>query len=562
MDHFPEISPLQWDISQHTDLSALNDPDFLSLLSKQFPAGNDASLGFPSFHDGVNPQNLSAYPLPSLTPPSEDSSPSPSNSNQDTHNDDREDSVLKRKASDESLSDEPSQKTLHTSNDKKSAGPRRKSSGGTGKDESRLMKRKEQNRAAQRAFRERKEKHVKDLEDKVAELEAKNEQAQNENENLRDLLTRLQSENVTLKQSAFTFTVPKSTPTASESAPSPQHLFPAVSSSNSASSPASSTSHLSPKMTNPLDWSSLTAFDPAVLNLLDDSVPQPTATQGAMQMDFGFGGTNNNSSGLPSNFPYTTIASNPMFMSFASTFDALTPPDASSSNSPPSDNSTNDNSSFSFDLNSLSAWPTSTPSMAQDPILDDLFSGHYMSSSASGSGMDFTMTGTPSSISPVTHHKTPSAFTSHLSPMTSSSSSSSSPSLLGMDSVFTRDVSTPGTDVEHNTDKCPTNKSEMEQRIASAGDSPFAPPNLRKSTDGALGTMITCAGSSFPKTVKSDKNVEVLTAWRSIRANPKFKDADINDLCAEFTSKARCDGTKVVLEPQGVNSILEALSKK
>lgn len=31
------------------------------------------------------------------------------------------------------------------------------------KDETRLMKRKEQNRAAQRAFRERKEKHVKDV---------------------------------------------------------------------------------------------------------------------------------------------------------------------------------------------------------------------------------------------------------------------------------------------------------------------------------------------------------------------------------------------------------------
>lgn len=31
------------------------------------------------------------------------------------------------------------------------------------KDETRLLKRKEQNRAAQRAFRERKEKHVKDV---------------------------------------------------------------------------------------------------------------------------------------------------------------------------------------------------------------------------------------------------------------------------------------------------------------------------------------------------------------------------------------------------------------
>lgn len=40
-------------------------------------------------------------------------------------------------------------------------GTKRKSSGGP--DESRAQKRKEQNRAAQRAFRERKEKHVKDV---------------------------------------------------------------------------------------------------------------------------------------------------------------------------------------------------------------------------------------------------------------------------------------------------------------------------------------------------------------------------------------------------------------
>ena len=40
------------------------------------------------------------------------------------------------------------------------------------------------------------------------------------------------------------------------------------------------------------------------------------------------------------------------------------------------------------------------------------------------------------------------------------------------------------------------------------------------------------------------------------------QDADINELCAEFTNKARCDGTKVVLEPQGVNHILETLASK
>jgi len=122
---------------------------------------------------------------------------------------------------------------------------------------------------------------------------------------------------------------------------------------------------------------------------------------------------------------------------------------------------------------------------------------------------------------------------------------------------------------QHNHDDpgCPKTKQELEQRIANEGASPFAPPptspaNLRKASDSVLGTMISCVGSNFPKTVKSDKNIEVLSAWRSIRADPKFKDLDINELCSEFTSKARCDGTKLVLEPQGVHSILENLTKK
>jgi len=113
MDHYAEIAPVQWDLSHHSDLSALGEPDFLSILAKQFPSSNLGALGFGGYTNGVNPQNLNAYELPGLTPPSDDS-PSPSNSNQDHHNDDREDSLLKRKASDESLSDEPSQKTQHT----------------------------------------------------------------------------------------------------------------------------------------------------------------------------------------------------------------------------------------------------------------------------------------------------------------------------------------------------------------------------------------------------------------------------------------------------------------
>jgi AP-1-like factor len=55
-------------------------------------------------------------------------------------------------------------------------------------------KRKAQNRAAQRAFRERKEKHVKDLEIKVEELEKASESASNENSTLRNQIARLTAE--------------------------------------------------------------------------------------------------------------------------------------------------------------------------------------------------------------------------------------------------------------------------------------------------------------------------------------------------------------------------------
>ncbi|KAJ3514930.1 hypothetical protein NLJ89_g2084 [Agrocybe chaxingu] len=542
MDSYPEVTPL-WDLSHSQDFANLADNDFLALLQKQFPTPNGAPLGFMSTYP--DPLNIHSgpYSLPSLTPPSEDSSPSPPNSNnQDPPSEDNpEPAAPKRKASDEDLSEGPSQKTQHTGYSHlhncyriiqtKELG---RNSLSKGKDESRLLKRKEQNRAAQRAFRERKEKHVKDLEDKVADLEAQNEASQHENENLRDLLLRLQSENVALKQSTFTFSVPKNAAATPSSS-----LFSAAPSPQSATS-SSVANHSSPKMSNPLDWSSLTTFDPAMLNLLDDN-PQPTATEGAMHMDFGFGGT-----GLASNAPYTTIASNPMFMSFASTFDHLSPQTDASGSTPGSTSFTNGNSAFNFDINSLSSWPTPS-STSQEATLDDLFAGYMTANGA----LDFpVLSQSPSSISPVTHHTTPSSLL-----RSSSASSTSSPSALGPSDPLNKGV--------HGEGRCPKTKAECEKRIAAEGESPFAPTNnVRKSSDGSSGSIVACSGSSFPKTTKSDRNIEVLNVGSSTYPTLSCQDADINELCSEFTSKARCDGTKVVLEPEGVNSILEALSKK
>ncbi|WVQ82376.1 hypothetical protein IAT38_004504 [Cryptococcus sp. DSM 104549] len=114
---------------------------------------------------------------------------------------------------------------------KSTGGAAEEPAGTKGKEVSKAARRKEQNRAAQKAFRERREAKVKDLEEKVAELEAKSYGATVENENLRGILKRLQEENVALKQSAFTFSMPmggNSTPAASGSGSgsnsAPQHV--------------------------------------------------------------------------------------------------------------------------------------------------------------------------------------------------------------------------------------------------------------------------------------------------------------------------------------------------
>ncbi|KIY45709.1 hypothetical protein FISHEDRAFT_60855 [Fistulina hepatica ATCC 64428] len=528
MASFSEPTPF-WDLSQASAFSTLPDDDFLALLQKQFPS-TVATSGTPPIQSGnsdgpfnlagVDPQSL--YRIPTLSS-SEDSSPSPpsttSNSKDSPENDDGGEPALKRKASGEDVQEGPSHKAQHTSSKKDrpasaaASSPthlRRKSTGATAqKDESRLLKRKEQNRAAQRAFRERKEKHVKDLEEKVAQLEAKNSEATTVNENLKEMLSRLQSENLLLKQASqanFTFSMPKNAASVG-SLSDTTRTTPILSTDASLFAlPRSGSASTSPQ----LDWGNLTSFDSNMMKVLDDG-PQPTATSGGMQMSFGFGGEAKDS-------PADSSRSVPM-----------------------------------FDMNGSLAWPQS----AESPSLDELFGGYI------GQGpVDFSALfgNAVSSISPVVHNTVPSTFASTSGSTSSTSSPDSDPSILKTPKD-TEPLETA------QSSGCPRTKAEMARHIGESGSSSFAcePKTvaIHRGSDGESGEMIMCKGSSFPRTQKSDKNVEVLKAWRTITSDPKYKkDTDINELCAEFTSKARCDGTKVVLEPSGVSHIIESLSKR
>ncbi|KAI0757591.1 hypothetical protein C8Q80DRAFT_1265487 [Daedaleopsis nitida] len=550
-----------WDVStqQPDSFSALPDDDFLAFLQKH--------------PDGIDPQSITNVPPPNFSPPSSDSSPSPPS----THNESisrrqsgvfngtassgadspqQDDASLKRKASNDN-DDEPQHKSQHTSpsnaGTKKttsSSSARRKSGGH--QDETRLLKRKEQNRAAQRAFRERKEKHVRDLEDKVAALEAKNQLTEQENENLRDLLQRLQSENMMLKQAAFTFTAPRS-----NNAPAPQHSFNGHPVQFNFSSPGAGPSKSPMQAQSPpshydINFNSLISFDPSMINPNEDLADQP--------MDTSFSYNTNH---------YKTIASNPMFTSFVEPSPADSPPIMM-----------NGNQGYTQSPFDSFADHWTPPEGGGHDALDQLFGGNFLSSSGTGAP-DFQalLASPPSALSPVSH-----------TTRTPSLSSSSSPAAA-------TNGSSPGS--MHGTGECPKTKEQLSKCIEQQGPSsfvqgpggssqsdspaagnnnngadkmhvdsgpscemPFA-PFLRKShAEDGVTPFVMCRGSSFPKTQKSDKNIEVLTAWRTITSNPQFKDVDINELCTEFTSKARCDGTKVVLEPEGVHHIIEALAQR
>ncbi|KAJ7585615.1 hypothetical protein C8J56DRAFT_948402 [Mycena floridula] len=612
MEAYSAANPAIWDLSQASSFSQLPDEDFLALLQKQFPTEPFNGFYGANFNDGgfagaINPQNLNLTqpsPLPAVTPPSEDSSPSPTNNNQD---DEAEYSQLKRKASDDDFEAGPSTKNQHTG-PKKSTTKRKSSGGSANPEDSRLLKRKEQNRAAQRAFRERKEKHVKDLEDKVADLEAKNTEAISENENLKDLLSRLQNENMTLKQSSFTFSVPKTaqtftpalSPSSSSTAKSPDSRSPQSIFSSPLIPFSASSSPGSFKMpTNPLDLSSLTSFDPNMLNLLDE--PTATSTGDSMAMDYGYGNNSSSgSSGFLGNF--TTIASNPVFTSLASYFDepisagpnpdldfsamarfsnptmmnfssptmtTISPTMGSSMGGSPPAPSTG---SFDYsDFGNLSSWSPAPPTQDSfDDILNFLdqpsFTTPAISPIIHSEPMDISSGASSSSVnlSKSLSNKNRDGFSPESSSSSSSAGASPASDMTSATSVSEGGKSSSG-------DDCPKTKAEFAARIGLEGGSVFAPASLAGnnvmanliSSRQAMNKVLSCESNSstFPRTDKNENNIEVLSAWRAITSNPNFKDADINELCSEFSSKARCDGSKVVLEPQGVSHILESLSK-
>ncbi|KAK4111354.1 PAP1-domain-containing protein [Canariomyces notabilis] len=164
------MSPLQFDGSpnQHTDglASFQGSPEFDYDYDFNGP---DSSLDF--FDAGNQPKMIGD--LPGAPRSSKSDSPDNESPEKRSHPDDGEENTgAKRRESEDKVAKKPGRKPLTTE----------------------PTSRKAQNRAAQRAFRERKEKHLKDLENKVQELEKLSKTATSENEMLRAKIDAITAE--------------------------------------------------------------------------------------------------------------------------------------------------------------------------------------------------------------------------------------------------------------------------------------------------------------------------------------------------------------------------------
>lgn len=360
------------------------------------------------------------------------------------------------------------------------------------------------------------------LEDKVAELEAKNLNSETENQHLKELLKRLQDENVSLRNTSFTFSVPRNGDPGDSSfnsavpsfASSPTSVFAPTSHLPSPSSsvvkavtPQSSSLDTPSAFPADIDFGSLTAFDASSMNLLDDS-------DAIMSYDFGYGQF------VPSKTPYKTIASNPMCMSFAEPSVSET---SKSSAQAPGPNSGNP-----YEM-TFGQWTGQSPiheGNGHPDSLDELLGGQIFGGQSPVVFNALMKNAVTSPTSPVISALSPVAHQSaHTPPTGPSSSSMSSPSFESSDG------SSPSAGSGSHAD-CPVTRAQMEQHIQASGSSIFAPAPPQEEEPrspafampaGADGPMVICKGATFPKTEKSDKNIEVLTAWRNITSHPNFK---------------------------------------
>lgn len=382
-------------------------------------------------------------------------------------------------------------------------------------------KRKAQNRAAQRAFRERKEKHLRDLEDRIKELENEATVANTENEFLKNQVQRLQDE---LKKYRN-----KSSPA-----------------SGSISSESSGESGLQHR-----------PFTFEFPFFADNSNKAPSTNSNSTVRNNNHNNNNGNSSSSSNNHNNSNTNNNNGRLSQpagVSPFSAL----AKSNETSPLSLTSNSNSPFTPRLDTPN---TSSSSKGGCDDGEETFCDQL--SLACGTKDHPIPKDEKVRAGSVMIAGDDSASNTGSTPYNNVDSGISGPSFdmdfLGSyrDPIFEQ--------AEFNLPELPTTEYSLFDPIENPNAigsymEPITEPkdtNANKNTDVATKTENEDA-DTVP--APSSKMMTCSAVWDRISAHPKFNDLDIDGLCSELRTKAKCSETGVLVTERDVDNVLSTLS--
>ncbi|KAF9111844.1 DNA-binding transcription factor yap1 [Mortierella sp. AM989] len=467
-------------------------------------------------------------------------------------------------------------------------------------------KRKAQNRAAQRAFRDRKERYVKSLEERIKELEDLNPgktdtKLAEENMNLKVLVQKLETENYFLKEQAFTFDFPITQPglynvnkanrdgsadsahsqSSSNSDQSSQNpTSQSIDSSNPPTpaqhKPFSAGSVAKPLAYNQLPWSPPSSIGDSVPNSpLDtdrstpeqETVSQPTYTDNAgvvpgfrnsspeeialfSSLLDGTGNTASVSAGAGSKSHQSIHQNKDSFNSYngVGQLGHLDHFPQIGQLGQLNHSSTLSMSSAS-PANTLAGLSEHSPS----PTLEDLVNTPLFSTHSDGS-LQFTPTTSSLSMPPMTFEQTQALFTDFRDP--------SDPRDFFASFEDPVETTFPDDTIEGLFNDQLIDYSSFGNASGTPTPSATTTPVPATTTvgEGCI-EMTSDKEHLLPSLDIDEKAIPCPQAWEQIAKHPNFDDVDIDELCAELKSKAKCSGHGPVIALTDVDKLMNRLNQ-
>ncbi|RHZ80237.1 hypothetical protein Glove_138g6 [Diversispora epigaea] len=396
-------------------------------------------------------------------------------------------------------------------------------------------KRKAQNRAAQRAFRERKERYVKELETKITELESLSAKSAQENQQLKSLVEQLQTENFILKQTSFSFEFPltkteKSTTLVDKNITDLMSPSPSSSSVSSLAqqqlqqqSPPSTTTDTLKSLLSSINDNMLDPFTPPSSSTSDEEPSSPKSLDSAQLGEETFNKTKDSST----NKIATSLPSTPKSIRATTT----TPTTMA--------NTTKNVLSEVLQSSSINITHSPKPQNAKEfceKFTDGICQGDSPLGGNGGTDSDEIITTTSSNTT--TDSNKLSSFTEYRDP---------TPFTPNIDNPFSESAPLPPL---------------FEENFQNFGSfAPMATPLDEKKNPFNGNHHI----NSIEEGRNNQKFLSCNKVWERIQQHPKFDDLEgdeIDQLCKELKSKAKCSGNGPVVPEEEVDAVLVKLEDK